>query len=259
MYAGIPMALARDTKLSAHARSVALLAWSHDEKWQQSAADIAKELGMGRNTVAAALIELEERGWMVREVHYKPGKKVAQVWDFEIWHLQMSNIPFAPDEVERLRQPAPNGSRSTTEPAPNGSRGCSEREQVPAPNRSTIGIDREMHPEMHLSNASTDQETGHGSRSLAVAGPEPTAEDRPAKSRQADPDPEPASAGASEAPEEYRPTGLHPLAQPTLSADPFASEPAWRVEAVASEKRAARLLVPVAASAPHRIPDPFAS
>lgn len=103
--------------------------------------------------------------------------------------------------------------------------------------------------EPDLPDLKRQNETGHESRSLAVEGSEPTAENRPADS-------EPASAGAAEAPEEYRPIGLQPLAR-SSSVDPFVSEPAWRAEVVVSEKRAARLLEP--ASASHRIPDPFPS
>ncbi len=239
LYAGIPMSLARDVKLSANARSVALLIWSHDEKWQQSVADIAKSLGMGRNTVAAALSELEERRWMIREIHYKPGKKVERVWDFEIWHLQMSNIPFSPSEVERIKDlPAPNQSRSNDIPAPNQSRGCSEPEQVPALNESTIGMQREMHlSEMHLSNASsTKDEQSFGGSALAVEDPE-----------------------ATEEPEGDRPSGLNTLqpstAEGSAFADPFCRESLRQREelaadALAREERAAELLQPSTAGGP---------
>jgi hypothetical protein len=99
LYASVPMALARDGKLSQAARSVAMLIWSHDQKWNQSANLIAQELGMSRNTVAAALADLEKHRWLVREVYIEPGKTRPK---WEQWHIQLSNTPFSPAEVQKL-------------------------------------------------------------------------------------------------------------------------------------------------------------
>ncbi|NHU42579.1 helix-turn-helix domain-containing protein [Rhodococcus sp. A14] len=253
LYASVPMTLARDGQLTAAARSVAIYVWSHDEKFSQSRNDIAEKLGMSVNTVGKALADLQAHGWMVREVHGRGS---------ETWHLQMSNTPFTPDRIRAL-----GGARLDQKLIQSEGTGSETdlptRSETDLPTRSETDLHRSRRrsaPEVHfISSASTDQdETGHESRSLAVEGSEPTAENRPAKSRQAEPDPEPASAGATEAPEENRPIGLHSLtasAPVGVDTDPFASEPAWRAEAAASEERAARQLEP----ARHRIADPFAS
>src|SRR4051794_37570453 len=102
LYAGIPIELARDGKLSYLARSVAMYVWSHDERWQQSASAVADALGMDRGTVGKALAELQDHGWMAREVHriVGPSGKPRTAW--ERWHLQMSNRPFTPDQIREL-------------------------------------------------------------------------------------------------------------------------------------------------------------
>ncbi|MGU3586054.1 helix-turn-helix domain-containing protein [Rhodococcus sp. C26F] len=255
------MELARDGKLSYTARSVALYVWSHDERWQQSAAAVAEDLGMNRGTVGKALVELEERGWLVREIHQIIGEsgKLRTAW--ERWHLQMTNRRFTPDEVQELREAGdvlmkPARSKQTCLRGQHLSAG--ETSTPRAGQTSTIEMEPRNAPEVHSSNASADQdETGHGGRSLAVADPEATAEDRPATSRQAGPDAEPASADVLETSEEAnRPVGLQPLARSSMT-DPFASEPAWRAEAAAREKRVTRLLEPATAS--HRVPDPWSS
>jgi hypothetical protein len=131
LYSAVPMGIARNGELSTATRSVALYVWSHSADWQQSAANIAEELGLGRNTVAAALTELQEHRWMVREVHHKIGPKGKAVWDWERWHLQVSNHPFTVEQVAALSVPC---SEREQTPAPNGSR-------LPALNQSTIGVE----------------------------------------------------------------------------------------------------------------------
>jgi hypothetical protein len=102
LYTALPMTLARDGKLSYVARSVAMFVWSHEETIQQSAASVADALGMNRKTVGAALAELQEHGWLVREIHETigPSGKARVAW--ERWHLQMTNRPFTADEVREL-------------------------------------------------------------------------------------------------------------------------------------------------------------
>ncbi len=126
LYAGIPTELARDGKLSYLARSVAMYVWSHDEKWQQSASAVAGDLSMDRGSVGKALAELQERGWLVREVHQivGPSGKPRTAW--ERWHLQMTNRPFTPpDEIRELSTPSdvratPAPSTQTCGPHPHG-------------------------------------------------------------------------------------------------------------------------------------------
>lgn len=132
LFAGIPMGLARDGQLSAAARSVALYIWSHDEKWSQSAAEVAEALQMSRNTVAGALASLEAHGWLVREIHRAAGKQKPTG---EVWHLQLSNTPFTPAEAEALA-----GT-------------CSEIEQVPAQKLSTPPAQKLSTIEVHARSA----------------------------------------------------------------------------------------------------------
>ncbi|WP_420879812.1 helix-turn-helix domain-containing protein [Rhodococcus sp. (in: high G+C Gram-positive bacteria)] len=230
MYASVPMELARDGKLSYLARSVAMYVWSHDEKWQQSASAVAEALGMDRGTVGKALAELEEHGWFVREVHKIVGPKGKPRTAWERWHVQMTNRRFTPEEIRGLRaapdvRATPAPSDQTCGPHPHGGAGTTSTEG--ADDTSTIEVESGVHPEVHSSSASNDQdETGLVSRSLADAG----TENRPANG-QADPELEPASGDAVEASlEEHRPVGLHSL-------NPFASESTRRAEGHAREER----------------------
>ncbi|UZG58229.1 GntR family transcriptional regulator [Rhodococcus opacus] len=100
LYASAPMELARDARLSPMARSVAFYVWSHSNGFQISAVAIADALGVSRKPVGAALDNLQEHGWLVRQPYARPGKK--QSW--ERWHLRLSNIPFTPEQIEELSQ-----------------------------------------------------------------------------------------------------------------------------------------------------------
>lgn len=254
LYASVPMELARDGKLSYLARSVAMYVWSHDEKWQQSASAVAGALGMDRGTVGKALAELEEHGWLVREIHQTVGESGKPRTAWERWHVQMTNRRFTTEEIRELRAPSdvrttPARSDQTCGPHPHGGVGATSTGG--ADGTRTIEVDLRNAPEVHFSSASTDQdETGHGSRSLADAGREEApagadgrghggpsrgvrasgTENRPAKSRQAEPELEPASAGAIEAPEEDRPDGLRLLttsAPVGVGTDPITGGPDW--------------------------------
>lgn len=92
----LPTALARDGRLTAYARSVALYIWSHAPNFQQSAKAVAEALGIKRDTVSKALAELQAAGWLVREIHRKDDGRPA----WERWHLQMSNQPFNQDQID---------------------------------------------------------------------------------------------------------------------------------------------------------------
>uniref|UniRef100_A0AB39U1H6 Helix-turn-helix DNA binding domain protein n=1 Tax=Mycolicibacterium phage Alyssa1 TaxID=3240801 RepID=A0AB39U1H6_9CAUD len=210
LYAGIPMELARDGKLSYLARSVAMYVWSHDEKWQQSASSVADALSMDRGSVGKALAELQERGWLVREIHQTVGPSGKPRTAWERWHLQMTNRPFSSEEVSELSRPSdvratPAPSDQTCGPHPHG--GADDTRTGGADETRTIEMQFRNAPEVHSSNARTDQdETGLWSRSLADAA-------RP------------------EATPAYRPAAF--------TEDPFADpRPAWVAEAVAREERA---------------------
>lgn len=247
LYAGIPMELARDGKLSYLARSVALYIWSHDEKWQQSAKAVADALGMDRGTVGKALAELQERGWMFREIHQTigPTGKPRTVW--ERWHVQMTNRRFTADEIRELKTfsdvrvtPAP--SHQTCGPHPHGGAGLTSTGGADI--TRTIEVDARNAPEVHSSSSAKDgdDETGPGSRSLAVgegqdkSEPSPDVSSKPASAgSQAVPTHGPkgdaastASAGAYEAPDEYRPEGLRsPTATGGVDTDPLTGGPDW--------------------------------
>lgn len=102
LYASAPMSLARDSRLSPAARSIAFYMWSHGEKWHQSAEDIAEKLGMTAKTVRAGLACLQECGWLIRQNFYNSGKKKPA---FQVWHMQLTNIPFTPEQVAALSEP----------------------------------------------------------------------------------------------------------------------------------------------------------
>lgn len=171
LYASLPMELARDPELSVYARAVAVYVWSHDEKWQQSAAAVAEAVGVNRKTATAALAELQDRGWLVREIHTAPGK-TRPAW--ERWHLQMTNRPFTPDEIRELS--APEGVRPTDtlpgEVSATRTRRCPSHGHVGGYQTDTIEVHSGVHPEVHSSSAIDQDETGSQGRSLAVEGSE---------------------------------------------------------------------------------------
>ncbi|WP_442971704.1 helix-turn-helix domain-containing protein [Rhodococcus sp. LB1] len=242
----------------------------HGRKSHPGLKRLMDETGYSKSAISEALKALQARGWITQSSRGSGVSGRASVYEL---------VPDAPSRSSGLDQSSNGGSSAGVDQLPEV--GPVERtsrssgldlvgpvEWTPSDPDIKSGSDpyRSDQGEVRQSpNHQEDQdETGHESRSLAVAGSEatgarasgtgnpPATEDRPAKSTQA----EPASAGATEAPEENRPVGLQPLA-PSSSTDPFASEPAWRAEGRAREKRAARLLEP--ASASRRIPDPFAS
>lgn len=113
LYASLPMALARDSRLTHAARSVALYVWSHAPSHHQSASDVAKAIGTTRKTVSNALKNLQDNGWLVRQPYWRTG---ATTQSFEVWHLQVSNTPFTPEEVESLSRPVDVPCVETTHP-----------------------------------------------------------------------------------------------------------------------------------------------
>ncbi|MCV7348274.1 helix-turn-helix domain-containing protein [Mycolicibacterium rhodesiae] len=139
LYASLPVELARDQGLTANAARVALFVWSHKESYTQSAALVAKALGMHRDTVANALANLQDRGWLVREQVWRPGKAKPSS---EVWHLQMSNTPFTDDAKRTLRgdnmpkNPASSDGNMPKNPAPP----CLEIRHPPAQELGTLVV-----------------------------------------------------------------------------------------------------------------------
>ncbi|RBO88782.1 hypothetical protein DFR74_1086 [Nocardia puris] len=147
LYASLPMGLARDPRLSHAARSVALYVWSHKPSRHQSAKVVADDLAMDRKTVAKALGDLQDNGWLVRQSYFRTGQGRQS---FEVWHLQMSNTPFTPGQIGSLSRrvefghgekiPTPHGEEAVTpmgknSPPPWGENGhhssrCSSSEEV---------------------------------------------------------------------------------------------------------------------------------
>lgn len=273
LYAGIPMELARDGKLSFLARSVAMYIWSHDEKWRQSASAVAGDLGMKRDTVSKALAELQESGWLVREVHQTVGPSGKPRVAWERWHLQMTNRRFTEEQIRELSAPDVPATRARIAGTcpPHGHGGAHGTGTVRAHETGTIGMQSGMHLEVHSSNATTDlDETGLESRSLsaegrtetpnngadgrsgscALGGNGPTVPDSRGQEGPSCLEHPTETDGATKAPEGL--VGLRPAADswPLDYEDPFASEPVWRAEAAAREVRAARSLEPSTAGGP---------
>ena len=148
LYASVPMELARDEKLSPAASRVALYVWSHSSDWDQSAADVAKNLGMSRGTVGRALADLQKNGWLIREILRSPGKAKPAG---ERWHLQMSNTKFTQEEIANLGGPGSsetllqNGAPSTGNLLQNEAGTCSKIEHPPAPKLSTTVVKPVVH------------------------------------------------------------------------------------------------------------------
>jgi hypothetical protein len=94
-------------------KAVALEIWSHAEGRHQSTYSVAEALGINRRTAASAIAELQEHGWLLREIHTKIGPSGRARTAWERWHLQMSNTPFTPD---RCTQYTTTGAPSTPVP-----------------------------------------------------------------------------------------------------------------------------------------------
>ncbi|OBA62210.1 hypothetical protein A5780_19320 [Nocardia sp. 852002-20019_SCH5090214] len=104
LYAATPMAIRRDEELSFRAKAIAYFVWAEDpKKWRVSIAALAKETGLSRNTVSAAVDELEKRGWLVRQYSYRRLGNAKPTG--EVWHLQAANAPFSAEEIACLSAP----------------------------------------------------------------------------------------------------------------------------------------------------------
>ncbi|WP_305093555.1 hypothetical protein [Prescottella sp. R16] len=214
---------------------------------------LAENTGLTVRGVRKQLDANEAAGWL--EIVEQGRSARATVYRLAIPTGTTVPVEVATEEPTGTTVPVDTGSTGTTVPGlpepqfrPTAPR-TSPQEKFymgTTPRRGNPGSAKAA-PE--IPHQGDQDETGQESRSLAVAGPE----NRPAKSRQAEH--EPASAGAIEAPEEYRPVGLQPLSRSSIDDDPFADAPAWRAEAAAREKRAARRLEPATAPSPL---DPFA-
>lgn len=147
--AAVPMGLVRDDKLSVMTKAVALEVWSHTEGRHQSASSVAEALGINRKTVYPALTELEARGWLVREVHHKTSEKGNQVWEREVWHLQMTNTPFTEEETLSLKRTGV----------------CPPDGQVPVHETDTIEVKGRSAPEVHSDHRSTREPVRQTDRS----------------------------------------------------------------------------------------------
>ncbi|WP_280331528.1 MarR family transcriptional regulator [Nocardia wallacei] len=103
LYAAIPMQIRRDSELSFKAKAIALHLWSESPKFRVSIAALAAETGLSRNTVSGAIDELQQRGWLVRQLIYSRAGNEKPAG--EVWHLQNANVPFSAAEVSRLSAP----------------------------------------------------------------------------------------------------------------------------------------------------------
>lgn len=246
------MTLARDGNLSFLARSVAMYVWSHDERWQQSASAVAEALGMDRGTVGKALAELQQHGWMVREIHHTVGASGKPRTAWERWHLQMTNRPFSPEEVEELETPSdvratPAPPHQTCGPHPHG--GAGDTSTGGGDDTRTIEVDSRNAPEVHSSSARTDREPAL-ERALPVEGTEAPAgadgrsRDGSSQSEAAPAAEQPAIRQAVPGPSTEAPQGLARLTQyagsrPGPLNDPFSPE-SLRLSAELAAKNAAR-------------------
>ena len=75
----IPNAWARDTRLSFKARGILLLLLSHTEGWSLSIESIARQNGVGKDSIRGAIRELEEFGYLKRSQE-NPGRFGESIW-----------------------------------------------------------------------------------------------------------------------------------------------------------------------------------
>jgi hypothetical protein len=99
-YAPIANEMVRDGSISANAFRVLALLLSHDTNYQESAGEIAKRFGWGRNRAIKALRELVAARLLVIQNHVTQQGTRA----YETYHVHMSRR-FTEAEVERLGRP----------------------------------------------------------------------------------------------------------------------------------------------------------
>jgi hypothetical protein len=93
----IPNALARDTALSLHAYKIAILLRTHRQGWEVSRKSLADTYGWGRTSVAKAMAELVEAGWLaLREYRNENGHRL-----FEEFHVHVSRA-FSQEESAQI-------------------------------------------------------------------------------------------------------------------------------------------------------------
>lgn len=166
LYASVPMELARDKELSPSTSRVALYIWSHGEDWDQSAKDVAENLGMDRGAVARALVDLQVHGWLIREIVTRPGKEKPAG---EKWHLQMSNTRFTPEFIAEIGGPeSPGTLRLKAAPSTDTLRlkaatPCCSIQHPPAAKCRTIVVQPVVHA-VHTTNSSESESVALGSK-----------------------------------------------------------------------------------------------
>jgi hypothetical protein len=98
-YATITNEMVRDGSISPNAFRVLALLLSHNDEYQESAGEIAKRFGWGRNRAITALRKLESARLLVIQHHVTQNGTRA----FEKYHVHMSRR-FTEAEVQRLSQ-----------------------------------------------------------------------------------------------------------------------------------------------------------
>jgi hypothetical protein len=137
-YSPLPMGIARHPSMAASTVRVAAYIWSHDEKFRQSATQIAAAIGLHRDTVSSALDELQQFGWLVREIYTKPGNRKPS---YEKWHVQRDDAPWTAAQVAFLAgEPAEKTGRFTDDAVGSVGRGCLRKQHIPAGSVGNIEI-----------------------------------------------------------------------------------------------------------------------
>ncbi|MGB3885144.1 helix-turn-helix domain-containing protein [Gordonia sp. (in: high G+C Gram-positive bacteria)] len=107
-YAALPNVLARDKRLSDRAGRVALYLYSHSGEWSVSVRSIMHELGKGQDSVVAALDELADLRWIIKQP-VKAKASATRVSGY-VYHIARRGSPFTDDEVARFGAPIVRGS-----------------------------------------------------------------------------------------------------------------------------------------------------
>jgi hypothetical protein len=147
----IPNDLARDTNLSLHAYKIAIVMRTHRQGWEISRKSLADTYGWGRTSVAKAMAELVDAGWLaLREYQNEDGHRL-----FEEFHVHVSRC-FTQEELAVLGTTVAFGGRHVpdegTPVPPFDAGGCTEPSHEHVLGRAI----KEHQPEHHSEHQSVE-------------------------------------------------------------------------------------------------------
>jgi len=143
-FENIPRRVLQDGTLSFRARGVLCYLLSKPDHWRTSAEKLARETTEGRDAIASALTELEERGYLVRRRVRTDGGRFGWVWAYG-------------DDPATVAAPSPGNPVVVDPPSP----GKPDTAEPDTENQGSTTEDREENPDREPRHNSTET---HGSQ-----------------------------------------------------------------------------------------------